>query len=533
MAVDVLICNLTRLGDLLQNQPLINDLHNAGYSVGILCQENFAQALPFLKNISASWTLPGAKILSGLDKSWTHALRDLLNFSRNVQKEAKPRYIINESPDLPARLLCKLIGPDASLLGFGLDEFGYGINEGVWSSFIAVSARKRINAPFNVSDMFRRLAMPIVGKSSGDFLLAPPDEKSIAWAREFIAQYSEKAKGFVAFQPGASSATRRWPIKHFQKLGHALWRKAGLVPVLLGAKSEEGLAKEYGKGISHPWLNAIGKTSLPQVAALLRECTLLVTNDTGTMHLASGQDVPIMAFFLATAQPWDTGPLRPYSCCLEPNLHCHPCSFTKKCSMPECLTSISAESATDLALAFIQTGDWKNGITERVNRECRVWITGRDGDSLSSLTLISNGQKEDRNSWLLVLRYFWRQILDNIEKGVKDEDLSVSLPELSLSKNITDSALPVLSQASSLCESIVTCGEMAQNNPRASQLFLKNCDRLQALLDSSPPLSTQASFWEEFRRNQGTDLDSFLPAVIQFNRACKALEKALSNSKTQ
>lgn len=530
MAVDVLICNLTRLGDLLQNQPLISDLHEAGYSVGLLCQSNFAEALPLLRNLSQSWVMPGAKFLSALDNSWPLALSGLLDFCHKVRDEARAKYIINQTPLLPARLLCRLIAPDASIMGFGLDEYGYSVNEGIWSSFISVSAIQRINAPFNVADMFRRAASRLTGKKNGDYRLAPPPAEAKNWANNFTAMAPADAKGFVAFQPGASSDSRRWPVDHFRQLGQELWDKEKLLPVLFGAPNEIQLGEEYGKNAMHPFLNAIGKTTLMQAAALLKKCELLVTNDTGTMHLAAGQDVPILAFFLATAQPWDTGPLRPASCCLEPKLDCHPCSFNKNCLHHQCLTAISAQSAADLALDWLRTGDWKSGISDKVQRECRVWLTGRDQEGIGELTLLTDPGNEERNSWLPLLREFWRHLLDSIgNQRIEQEITPPQYAKFSIPKSTAENALPVLTQAVSILETIETCGEMALKSPQASKLLLKNCDRLQALLDSSPQLSTLAGFWHELRAHQASDLSVFLPAVGQFHTSCAQFAEFLAN----
>ena len=49
MSADVLLLNLTRFGDLLQSQPLIQDLHDSGHRVGLVCLDNFAAALPLLR----------------------------------------------------------------------------------------------------------------------------------------------------------------------------------------------------------------------------------------------------------------------------------------------------------------------------------------------------------------------------------------------------------------------------------------------------------------------------------------------------
>lgn len=519
MSVDVLVCNLTRLGDLLQTQPLINDLHEAGFSAGIVCQQNFSGALPLLRNVSQSWTLPGARLLSSLDSSWPQALSLALDFAKKVNDEAKPKYIINLTPSLPARLLAKLLGKGAKLLGFGIDELGYGRNEGVWSSFISVAARQRINAPFNVADMMRRLARPLTGNGGGDFHLAEPDEKAMAWAEAFLRPYKGKASAFIGFQPGASADNRRWPIESFRKLGGILWRKAGVIPLLFGSPGEAALADEYGAGADHPWLSAIGKTGLTEAAALLKKCRLLVSNDTGTMHLAAGQDTPVLAFFLATAQPWDTGPLKPGSCCLEPLMDCHPCPFTKKCAHNDCRRAISPESAGDLVLGWLESGNWSGGVTDRVNKECRVWLTARDAGNLADLKLISQGREEERCLWLPLLRGFWSQFLDSFDNPEKPQAIARAAPPLP--QKIAAEAAPILAQAGEILESIHACGQLMMKSPKAGGLFLKNCERLQSLLDSAPSLAALAAFWKDFRDNQGNDLAMFMPAVERLARRSK------------
>lgn len=529
MSVDVLICNLTRLGDLLQSQPLINDLHANGYTVGLLCQENFTQALPFLRNLQQTWTMPGAKFLSSLDKSWPLAFSQAMIFAQKVFQEAKPKYVINLTPTLSARLLARLVGQDAKLLGFGIDEFGYGINSGVWSSFISASATHRSNAPFNVADMLRRVALPLIGKGKGDFYLRSPDAEALAWADSFTAELAQKTSAFIAFQPGASSELRRWPIEAFRQLGQSLWDKAKIVPILLGSPNEIKLAEEYAKDAKHPWLNAIGKTNMPQVGALLKKCRLLVSNDTGTMHLASGLDVPILAFFLATAQPWDTAPLRPGSCCLEPKLDCHPCSFNKVCNHMNCRRTISAEVVEDLIFAWLETANWSSGITDRTNRECRVWLTGQDEENLAYLKLLSAGKEEERNLWLAQQREFWRHFLDSLSNPAS-ENISTKRISLAVPKKISQKIIPTLKQTKQILDSIAACGEMVKKSPQARKLLIKNCTRLQGLLDSETALNALAAFWHEFSVHQGGDLSIFLPAVRQMSISVENFTQALSQA---
>lgn len=535
MGVDVVICNLTRFGDLLQSQAVIDDLHASGHSVGIVCLENFAGALPVLRHLDRSWPLPGAKILAAIKENWQQCAAGLMQFARDISSEAKPRHVLNLTPGLPSRLLTKLLTDrGAALLGFGLDEFGFGVNQGIWSSFLAVAAHKRGNSPINVADIFRKLALPATGGFKGDFRLAAPDTQATAWTRHFLAANSqgESPRGFIAFQPGASEGRRRWPVENFRFLGNELWRRAGMIPVLLGAKAETSLGEEYARDAAHPFINAIGQTNLQQLGALLKEARLLVTNDTGTMHLASGHGVPSLSFFLATAQPWDTGPLLDNCCCLEPALPCHPCAFGQECHVAGgCRAHISPQSAADLALSWLENNDWRLGLTPRVSQEARVWITCHDDQGMAKITL-ANHENNERGVWLGILREFWGQFLDGFDQNKFAGAINLSSPPEDglILKNIASQAAAPLEQAATITSSLPPLWAGAGKSAQARKLFLLNCERLQTLLDNAPMLSSMAAFWRELRQSQGGDVAAFLPAASAFGSMCASLGAKLSRA---
>lgn len=515
---NVLVLNLTRFGDLLQSQALIGDLHRAGHRVGLVCLENFAPATELLNHVDAVHPLPGASLLARLDKSWPLAAQELLQFSRRVRREFAPAFVVNLTPALPARILTRLLAEGiAAVGGFGMDEFGYGVNYGIWASFLMVAAQKRINAPFNMVDMMRGLGRQLGVPWRGDFHLAPPGAEAIAWADEFLATASGTAPGggFVAFQLGASEDRRRWPVRHFVELGARLWDEAGVCPVLLGAPSEMALAEEYAAQARHPFANAAGKTDFMRLAALLRRSRLIVTNDTGTMHLAAGQGVPGLAFFLATAQPWDTGPAMPGWCCLEPRLNCHPCAFDARCDKAGICRKLIAPSVVgDLVLSQLARNSWEKGFTAKGAGQCRAWLTEAGADGFCRLRRL--GENDDRGLWLACLRDFWRQLLDELDRP--------ALAEPALASPFgSDSPAPTgeeyrragacLLEAAGIMDILVETGDLVARDKRAGQLFLRNCERLQALLDTSPPLATLAAFWREIRQGKGENLAIFLPML--------------------
>jgi lipopolysaccharide heptosyltransferase II len=99
-------------------------------------------------------------------------------------------------------------------------------------------------------------------------------------------------------------------------------------------------------------VNRIGQTTLEQLMQELRECRLLLTNDTGTMHLAALLGVPVVAIFGST-EPRLTGPLGDGHVVLRHHVECSPC-FLRDCPIDfRCMNAISAQEATDAVLSIL------------------------------------------------------------------------------------------------------------------------------------------------------------------------------------
>ena len=94
-------------------------------------------------------------------------------------------------------------------------------------------------------------------------------------------------------------------------------------------------------------LNLAGKTNLGELAALFSLADLVITPDTGPMHLAAAVKAPLIALFGPTA-PWRTGPYGNGHAVLRKELPCSPC-FRKKCPTGECLDQITVEEVLKAA----------------------------------------------------------------------------------------------------------------------------------------------------------------------------------------
>ena len=104
------------------------------------------------------------------------------------------------------------------------------------------------------------------------------------------------------------------------------------------------MSTELSKSMQAQPINLTGKTTLPELAAVLKRCALLVTNDTGTMHLASAVGTPCVALFLESANPYQTGPYGEGHIISAPELDCFPCPTNYHCPNRRCLERISVET---------------------------------------------------------------------------------------------------------------------------------------------------------------------------------------------
>jgi ADP-heptose:LPS heptosyltransferase len=518
--VNTLVLNLTRFGDLLQTQPAISGLGDQGGRVSLVCLENFAGAASLLRGLCAVRPLPGASFLAACDRDWRLALAEVEDFARGVATDLAPDLVVNLTPSLPARILARRI-PARERRGFLVDEYGFGQFENPWAAFLQLSSGGRAGSPFNVADLFRRAAGLSGAQGAGEgAALRQPDE---AARREAQARLTAAAppgtRGFVAFQPGASEDRRRWPMAHFQDLGRRLWEERGLCPVLLGSGAESPLGQRFEAG-GPPCVNLVGATSLPELAAVLTRTLALVTNDTGTMHLAAGLGLPVLALFLATAQPWDTGPCRENALCLEPDLPCHPCAFGRACpSDLACRAAIRPEDVGALLAGFLDTGRWPpaRGLS------LRAWVTRPGGDGLMTLDSLSGHDQGDRGVWMRLLHAALAPFLDR-------EEPAFPAGLGTLSGEAREGLSRVLAEAGGL---LALAGQQARllgMAPREAlkAKFLATCRRVEQVLASDARTAALAALWACQTQEEARNMADLAALADRHARLAQALARGIA-----
>jgi heptosyltransferase-2 len=149
---------------------------------------------------------------------------------------------------------------------------------------------------------------------------------------------------FIAIAPGAHWPTKRWP-------GYAAliskMQDANFKIVIVGDGGDKTIADEITSTTGSEVINLCGQLNLSQLTYVLSKAILLVTNDTGAMHIAEAVGTPVVAIFGPTVKQFGFAPWRPESRVIETELNCRPCSLhgSKKCPKGhfKCMKLITAE----------------------------------------------------------------------------------------------------------------------------------------------------------------------------------------------
>lgn len=513
--MNALVVNLTRFGDLLQSQPVLAGLAEAGFHPGAVCVENFAQAAELLPGARRIFPLPGAGLLAGLQRSWPESIRRLEAWVREVHAGFNPELVVNLTPSLPGRLLTRRLAmAGAESRGFCVDGHGFNADSSPWAAFLQFASSERGASPFNVVDLFVRVAgLPHTGQGLAANL---PDPDTLRAMEVRLARSTPAGtKGLVAFQLGASEDRRRWPVARFRELGQRLWEQESLAPMLLGSGSEHELARRYQEQNKAPCIDLVGKTSLGELAAALSSASLCVTNDTGTMHLAAALDVPVAAVFLATAQPFDTGPARTGCLCLEPDMDCHPCPFKTDCPNNEaCRQAIPARPVADMIRRRLRDGSWSMAGAGGY----RAWLTVLDDENWLFLESLSGHGDADRVRWIAIQRSLYRRFLDGLDPALQGR---LEPPSESLQAEVRRAA----SEALAIGELLSRQGELLARDPRQAlkTKFLMYCQRFQQSLESTPRLASLAGLWRFEVQNHAASLPGLLTVIERYRTLLRRL----------
>lgn len=416
---NVLLVNITRLGDMLQATPTIAGIkrENPGCKITVVVEKQFKEVCQWIPDIDEVISIDLTYVVKCLHRDGD-GIVEAYQYFHDIIQDLKSRqfdYSLNMASSAYTALILSLVGAPR-IGGWTADEEGCRRIESDWARLFASSVfhqNRHFNA-LNLVDVFR-LSADVIDHPH-QLILQVSDEARTN-AASLIREFCFTNTGpLIAVQVGASQAKRQWRTEKFVSLIQKLLDDTDARIVLTGTKSELGIIDPIVTALNSPNVAvAAGRTSIPQLAALLEMSDILVTGDTGTMHIAVAVGTPVVAMFLASALGYETGPYVSDSIVIQPSIGCGPCHPGKPCSTIECHDLIPPEIVSELTRLRLR------GPIETLPRELsqpasyRIFRTSFDEHGVWELLSLDTFDPDPASPYREAYRRLWLEDLAGVK----------------------------------------------------------------------------------------------------------------------
>jgi ADP-heptose:LPS heptosyltransferase len=367
---NILLVNITRLGDMLQATPTITGMkkENPNCKISVLVEKQFESICHWLPDIDDVLTIDLGMMVRSLARNIEGVL-DAYDQIGDLVEDLRSRnfdYCLNMSSSAYTALLLRMLGVERHG-GWHADAEGHRRIESDWAKLFATSV-------FHQNRQFNSINLVDVFRCSADVDMHPEklqikiDPEAVDYCNGLLKEANFSNTGpLIALQAGASQDKRQWAKERFVKLINILVNQHNARIVLTGTKKELSIIDPIVEACNSDNVYiAAGKTNIPQLAAMLSLSKVLITGDTGPMHISVAAGTPVVSMFLASAFGFETGPYSEGNIVLQPIISCGPCNPNKPCSQPDCHDHIDPEIVADLAVRRI-AGDFKELPTDYVD----------------------------------------------------------------------------------------------------------------------------------------------------------------------
>lgn len=162
---------------------------------------------------------------------------------------------------------------------------------------------------------------------------------------------------YIVFVPFSRWLTKDWPATHFAELGKRLHQETGAPIWIAGGREDISRGQHLASMIGEGAICGCGTTSIPQLGSILKQAKLVVSVDSGPMHLAAAVGTPVVSIFGATNPNW-TGPYGQLHRVVSASdcAACRPChSRTCQLGSLKCLDQIPVEAVYQMAISTWST----------------------------------------------------------------------------------------------------------------------------------------------------------------------------------
>ncbi|HDH01962.1 MAG TPA: glycosyltransferase family 9 protein [Nitrospirae bacterium] len=417
---DVLIVNLTRMGDLVQTTPVMAGLKDRypGARITLLVSSAFLEICRYIPDADRVFVLDINKVLQGLKR------RDPVGTFRYLEdivgkiNDTLYDLVINFTHSPSSAVLTSLFRTK-EVRGLSMDDEGFTVKRHPWIRYFFNVIPARDYNPFHLCDMYLK-AGGVTPKGQGLHLDIPPDAEQRA---DSILTERGVNRGdiVVGLQLGASAEDKRWPVARFAELADRLVEVFGLKILLTGSVKEVHYGKEFETIATTKPLNLIGKTDLRELAALLKRCNLFISNDTGPLHIATAVETRTINISLASVHFRETGPYGEGHYVVGAELPCSPCGFNSSCKDMVCKRVINANNVFELSKELLIEGDLTSIEDSAAWENVQVYKSFFEKDGfIDYVPLIKGRPLKKELLFAHIYRQTWLKILDREYSSTPD-----------------------------------------------------------------------------------------------------------------
>ncbi|HEY3295784.1 MAG TPA: glycosyltransferase family 9 protein [bacterium] len=361
----ILVISLTRMGDIIQSIPFFRRLRlkHPDAEIHMLVESCFTDVAALVPGVDAVHAVKLEDLLPCLGAGKALDLARAVSFYRTfVDKLRNQNFteVWNLTHTRPSMVLCNLLAGEQGR-GVTLDREGLQRVNSPWLRYFFATNLARPWCQFNLVDIYANCVDGVEWTAGRDLQVDLPAASCSG---------TTTAAHWIAIHPGASQQAKQWPVAQYREVARRLAKHSDVEFVLIGGRSDAPLAREF-EGIPRV-RNLIGKTSVPQLALLLSHCRLLLSNDSGPMHIAAAVGTRVIDLTVGSALAGETAPYGEGHLVVEPDSDCFPCSPHGACPSQPCAARISAETVA--ALTELELG-MRSSLAPDDLGGCRVYRT--------------------------------------------------------------------------------------------------------------------------------------------------------------
>ena len=420
----ILLISLNRLGDNLQVTPILQVLreNNPAAAIWVLTEKGFDVVFndnPYIDKIE----LFDRRNYKGEHFTSVQILQSNLD---PVLEKIRNQYfdlIINRQSSREGAIIAGVI-PAKEKRGYIALENGQFTIPDVWTRLLfAMSAERRHN-PFSLVEYNVRIA----GNTPNS--ITPYIHYDINSIKNFLKELNlADNHKIIVIQPGASTIFRQWDANNFIRLIQLLLKNnKNLKIVLLAGPEEKKLAEHIALNTGEVGTGRLFQSwhlTIKDIAALLSQSKLMITNDTGPMHVAEAVGCKVLCLYFGGSLINETAPYGQGNLVMQADLDCIPCSNYNDCPREyACKPVIKPENVAEIAAWMIENN--KNIDPELLPDNVRVLYSVKTGKRIEYFPLFKPSLDTDSFIrtlyYITFLRYIDRQdinidlITANIEK---------------------------------------------------------------------------------------------------------------------